>query len=85
VHLVEQCQPDVVLMDARMPVMDGLQATRLIKEQWPSVRVVVLTVYAARRADALASGADAFLVKGCPAEELLQAILSPAKPDPATD
>jgi CheY-like chemotaxis protein len=75
----------VVLMDARMPVMDGLQATRLIKDQWPHVRVVVLTVYAARRAEALAAGADAFLVKGCPAEELLQAILSPAKPDPATD
>lgn len=75
VRLVEKCQPDVVLMDARMPVMDGLEATRLIKDRWPEVKVVVLTMYASYRADALAAGADAFLVKGCPAEELLQAIL----------
>jgi CheY-like chemotaxis protein len=72
-------------MDARMPVMDGVQATRLIKDQWPTVRVVVLTVYAARRAEALAAGADAFLVKGCPAEELLKAILKPMEPHPSTD
>jgi CheY-like chemotaxis protein len=84
VRLVEECRPDVVVMDARMPVMDGLQATRLIKDQWPSVRVVVLTVYAAHRSDALAAGADAFLVKGCPAEKLLQAILNPAEPGSST-
>jgi DNA-binding NarL/FixJ family response regulator len=75
VQLVEQCQPDVVLMDARMPVMDGLEATRLIKDKWPEVKVVVLTMYAGYRAEALAAGADAFLVKGCPEEELLGAIL----------
>ena len=75
VRLVEECQPDVVLMDARMPAMDGLEATRLIKDRWPEVKVIVLTMYATYRADALAAGADAFLVKGCPAEELLEAIL----------
>jgi len=75
VHLVEECQPNVVLMDVRMPVMDGLEATRLIKDRWPEVKVIVLTMYATYRADALAAGADAFLVKGCPAEELLEAIL----------
>jgi DNA-binding NarL/FixJ family response regulator len=75
VRLVEERQPNVVLMDARMPAMDGLEATRLIKDRWPEVKVVVLTMYATYRASALAAGADAFLVKGCPAEELLEAIL----------
>ena len=74
-RLVEETRPDAVVMDARMPKMDGLAATRAIKERWPDVRVVVLTMYGSHRADALASGADAFLVKGCPAEVLLEAIL----------
>jgi DNA-binding NarL/FixJ family response regulator len=75
VRLVEERQPNVVLMDVRMLAMDGLEATRLIKDRWPEVRVVTLTMYASYRADALAAGADAFLVKGCPAGELLEAIL----------
>jgi DNA-binding NarL/FixJ family response regulator len=73
--LVEKYRPDVVLMDASMPVMDGLEATRLVKAQWPEVRVIVLTIHTALRAEALAAGADAFLVKGCPVGELLAAIL----------
>jgi DNA-binding NarL/FixJ family response regulator len=75
VHLVEECRPDVVLMDAKMPMLDGVEATWLIKEGWPEVKVIVLTIHASYRADALAAGADAFLVKGCPAEELMRAIL----------
>jgi DNA-binding NarL/FixJ family response regulator len=75
VRLVAECRPDVVLMDARMPVMDGVEATRLIKERWPEVRVVVLTIHASYRDDALAAGADAFLIKGCAAADLLKAIL----------
>jgi DNA-binding NarL/FixJ family response regulator len=75
VRLAAEYRPDVVLMDARMPVMDGVAATRVIKARWPETRVVVLTIHAARRAAALAAGADAFLVKGCPAAEVLRAIL----------
>jgi YesN/AraC family two-component response regulator len=45
VRLLEERGADVVVMDARMPVMDGLEATRLIKDRWPEVRVVVLTMY----------------------------------------
>ena len=80
VRQVVKCQPDVVLMDIRMPVMDGLEATRLIKNRWPGVKVVVLTLYATYRAEALAAGADAFLVKGCPNEELFAAILNNGEP-----
>jgi DNA-binding NarL/FixJ family response regulator len=75
VRLVEERQPDVVLMDARMPVMDGLEATRLIKDKWPEVKVVVLTMYPTYRAQALAAGADVYLLKGCPPQHLLEAIL----------
>jgi len=80
VHQVTSCRPDVVLMDVRMPVMDGLDATRLIKNKWPGVKVVMLTLYAAYRAEALSAGADAFLVKGCPNEELFAAILKNGEP-----
>jgi DNA-binding NarL/FixJ family response regulator len=75
VGLLEERRADVVVMDARMPVMDGLEATRLIKHKWPGVKVVVLTLYPTYRAKALAAGADAVLVKGCPPEKLLKAIL----------
>jgi NarL family two-component system response regulator LiaR len=63
-------------MDAKMPVMDGLTATRLLKERWPEVRVIVLTMYGCHQADALTAGADAFLVKGCSPDKLLGAITS---------
>ena len=74
VQFVEGHQPDVVLMDVQMPVMDGLEATRLIKSKWPEIRVVVLTMHDLHRADAMDAGADAFLIKGCPTERLLDGI-----------
>jgi len=73
--LVTERRPDVVLMDARMPVMDGLEATRRIKGQSPQVKVIVLTMYGEYRTDALAAGADVFLVKGGTPEALRNAIL----------
>ena len=76
VHLVEVYQPDVVLMDIQMPVMDGLEASRRIKNQWPATRIILLTIYSARRADALTAGIDNFLTKGCPIETLWSAILN---------
>jgi two-component system, NarL family, response regulator NreC len=80
VELVEQCRPEVVLMDVRMPVTNGLEATRIIKDRWPEVKIIVLTMYPSHQAEALAAGADAFLVKGCAAEDLLQAILKGETP-----
>jgi DNA-binding NarL/FixJ family response regulator len=76
VELVAECKPDVVLMDMKMPVMDGLEATRHIKQQWPEVKVIALTIYARYRAQALAAGADAFLLKDGAPHKLAGAILA---------
>jgi DNA-binding NarL/FixJ family response regulator len=64
VQLVAEEQPDVVLMDVRMPVMDGIEATRQIKASWPQVKVIVLSMYVEHREEALEAGAEQFLVKG---------------------
>jgi DNA-binding NarL/FixJ family response regulator len=74
IDMVEHHQPDAVLMDVQMPVMDGLAATRVIKARWPEVRVVILTLYSGYWVDAKAAGADAFLIKGCSMDQLLVAI-----------
>jgi YesN/AraC family two-component response regulator len=74
VRMAEENCPDVVLMDVRMPVMGGVEATRLIKEKSPGVQVVILSLYTAYRISALAAGAVAFLVKGGPSDELLETI-----------
>jgi DNA-binding NarL/FixJ family response regulator len=74
-QLVKELQPDVVLMDARMPEVDGLKATVQIKALWPQVKVVVLSMHLEYRDEALAAGADAFVGKGEPADRLL-AVLS---------
>ena len=75
IHFVSESHPDVVVMDMQMPVMDGVEATRCIKEQCPEVRVIALTMYAKYRAEALAAGADAFLLKDGRPGALLGAIL----------
>lgn len=74
-RLVETNHPDVVMMDIVMPTMDGLKATRAIKERWPEVKVIVITMYSSHREEALAVGADAYLIKGCSVDELINAIL----------
>ena len=76
VQSVAEEQPDVVLMDVRMPVMDGLEATRQIKNRWPRVRVVVLTMYGSHEEEALAAGADHFVLKGGPGTSLTEVIRS---------
>jgi DNA-binding NarL/FixJ family response regulator len=76
IRLVETIQPDGVILDVRMPGMDGLEAAQRIKARWPEIKVIVLSMYADYQEEALATGADAFLVKGGPVEELLNAIRS---------
>lgn len=74
IDFIKKVKPDVVIMDAFMPKMNGLEATRIIKKRWKDVRVVILTMHEDIREEALAAGADAFLVKGCPPEELINEI-----------
>ena len=76
VRCVEECRPDLVLMDARMPEMDGIEATRIIKSKLAQVPVIVLTMYSEYRAAALAAGANAFLIKGEPVEQLLAVLIA---------
>jgi len=70
----EQLQPDVVLMDAQMPEMDGVEATRRIKERFPSPKVLFLTVHVGYIDAALAAGANVYLTKDCSRHELLEVI-----------
>jgi DNA-binding NarL/FixJ family response regulator len=61
-------------MDAQMPGMDGVEATRRIKTRLPSIKILFLVVHMPYVDGALAAGADAFLMKDCGRRELLQAI-----------
>ena len=74
--VVSEVRPDVVLMDIQMPVMNGLEATRRIKENWPEVKVIILTMYPYYEKQALAAGADCFLVKGDKTQSIQDVILS---------
>jgi DNA-binding NarL/FixJ family response regulator len=76
IELVAREQPDVVVMDLYMPVVNGLQAVARIKERWPQVRVIVLSAAAEAREHALAAGAYAFIAKDDPADALLATIRS---------
>jgi DNA-binding NarL/FixJ family response regulator len=76
VQLIKELQPDVVLMDVRMPEVDGLKATVQIKALWPQVKVILLSMYSEYRGEALAAGADAFVGKGEAPDELLDLLSS---------
>jgi YesN/AraC family two-component response regulator len=71
VQLVKEFQPDVVLMDVRMPEIDGLKATVQIKALQPEVKVILLSMYLEYQEEALSVGADAFVAKGNAPDALL--------------
>ena len=75
IGLVEELNPDVVFIDARMPLMDGIEATRIVKAKHQDVKVVVMSMYAENRAPAINAGADLFLEKGVANANLGEIIL----------
>jgi len=80
-EMIPTCQPDLVLMDLKMPVMNGVQATRQIRQLYPQIEVLVLTTYDADEwvFDAIRAGARGYLLKDTPRERLLAAIKEAAQ------
>ena len=76
VDFVEQRRPDIILMDVRMPEMDGVEATKLIHAKYPDIRILILTTFDDDEyvRDSLEHGAIGYLMKDRPADELVDAI-----------
>lgn len=76
IEAARKYRPDVILMDIRMPEIDGVQCTKIIKESYPSVRIIVLTTFDDDEYifNALKYGASGYLLKGVSMDELVKAI-----------
>lgn len=76
VRAVRRDKPDVILMDIRMPEMDGVQCTRIIKENYPEIKIIILTTFDDDEYifSALKHGASGYLLKGISADQLIEAI-----------
>jgi DNA-binding NarL/FixJ family response regulator len=79
-RLAAEVRPQLILMDVRMPELDGLSATRSIKSRQPEVKILVLSLHEGYAQEALAAGADAFVSKGESPEELLGAVTALMSP-----
>src|SRR5215469_6900212 len=81
IHLISSLQPDVVLMDLRMPALDGLEAIERIRVEWPQIAIIVLTTYDEDdlMLRSLQAGVRGYLLKDSGLETVLQAIESAAR------
>jgi len=76
VEMAYELRPDVVLMDVTMPVLNGIEATRRIREELPEIKVLVLSVHAKREfvLDMVKAGVSGYMVKECVLDDLVRAI-----------
>ncbi len=83
VDFIENIEVDLVLMDIRMPVMDGVEATKIIKEKYPQVKIIILTTFNEDEYifNGLKSGADGYILKDISSRELVDTIKSVYKGD----
>ena len=85
--LIAQTNPDLVLMDLKMPKLNGVQATKIIRKRFPAVHILVLTTYDADEwvFDAIRAGASGYLLKDTPPPQLLTAIRNTVEGKAAID
>jgi DNA-binding NarL/FixJ family response regulator len=76
IQLCEKLQPSLVLMDIQMPVVDGIQATKVIKQKWPEIKVMILTTFqeVEQVVEALSLGAEGYLLKAIHPKDLISGI-----------
>ncbi len=81
IDLLSRHQPDIVILDINMPVLNGLEATKLIRQEFPHIRTIILSSYNDPHLISLAHsyGADGYLLKTCNKDELLQTIRQVSK------
>lgn len=78
IRCIRKNRPDVILMDVRMPKMDGVQCTKIVKENYPDIKIIILTTFDDDEYvyNALKFGASGYLLKGVSMEELANAIVT---------
>lgn len=74
VRLAQELVPDLIFMDIKMPIMDGLEATKAIKGNMQDTKVVILSMHRDQQKAAIQSGADAFIEKGTDAQKIKQVL-----------
>lgn len=78
IDILEKHIIDLVMMDIRMPVMNGIEATRILKKQWPEIKILILTTFNDEQyaLETLKEGANGFLLKTAESEQLIKAVYS---------
>jgi DNA-binding NarL/FixJ family response regulator len=76
IKVISEVKPDLVILEVHLPLIGGLWVTRWIRHIWPEIKVIIMTTYLYYEAEALAAGADRFLVKGNEVHSIQEEILS---------